>query len=210
MAKEKEQIRYGQFRAASANEESRTAEFVISNEAPDTYDTVFMADGWDLERYQKNPVVTFQHDDWSSDPDLVIGTSEVRKEGKELIAVVTFENGDDNPLAEKVFRKVKNGILRGASIRASVKEGHWGDFDKGENPELLYFTRQELMSWSIVTVQSNPDALARNSECMETIRSAFPKSTAEGEENTDGSIAEDKTLSRFEAQYMYNKNLIEK
>ena len=210
MPNEKEQIRYGQFRANSVNEEARTAEFVISSEAPDTYNTVFKSDGWDLERYSKNPVVTYQHNDWSSDPDQVIGTSEVRQEGDKLIAVVTFENAEDNPLAEKVFRKVKNGILRGASIRANVHEGHWGDFDEGDNPELLYFTRMDLMSWSIVTVQSNPDALARNAECMETIRSAFAK-TEPTTERTDGTEGdqEEKTLSRFEAQYMYNKNLNE-
>ena len=124
-----EQIRYGQFRADSVDMDARTAEFVISSEAEDTYETIFLSDGWELDRYRNNPVVTYQHNDWSPDPDMVIGTSEVRVEDKKLIAVLTFESKEDNELAEKILRKVKNGTLRGASIRAKVHEYRWGDFD---------------------------------------------------------------------------------
>ncbi len=212
----REQIRFGQFRADSVDVEKRTAVFVISSEAVDTYDTVFVPGGWGLERYQKNPIVTYQHNDWSGDPDQVLGTSEVRSENNELVAVVTFQNGEDNPLAEKVFRKVRDGILRGASIRADVKEYHWGDFDKGENPDVLYFTRMDLLAWSIVTVPSNPDAVARNTKNLEVIRTAVAKNTKAntGQRTPDngskGVYAKNKTLSRFEAQYILNKNLIEK
>ena len=197
----KQQIRFGQFRADSVNVEERTAEFVISSESEDTYETVFSSSGWELERYNKNPIVTYQHNDWSGDPDQVLGTSSVRSQDGLLIAVVKFEAAEDNPLAEKVFRKVKNGIIRGASIRANVKEYHWGNFDEGENPDVLYFTRQELVAWSIVTVPSNPDAIARNTEGLKAIRSAVAKETSvEAEE------VKDKTLSRFEAQLIINKN----
>lgn len=155
--------------------ENRQAEFVISSETPDTYGTVFKIDGWELERYALNPVVLYAHKSYSDDPDMVIGTSVVRVENGELIATVTFENAEDNPLAEKVFRKVQNGTLRMASIGADIHDWHWGDFDEGENPDLLYFDRQSLLEWSIVPIGSNPDALKRSAEYKSDFEQRFPK-----------------------------------
>jgi len=153
--------------------EKRQAEFVISTEAVDTYDTVFKIDGWELERYQRSPIVFYNHKSWSDDPDMIIGTSEVRVEGNQLIGLVTFEN--DNPIAEKVWRKVQNGTLNMASIGANPIEWRWGDFDKGENPDVIYFVRQELLEWSIVPVGSNPDALKRSVENLAEIRQTLQK-----------------------------------
>jgi len=202
----KPQTRGAEFRAESINEESRTAEFVISTEAVDTYDTVFMASGWDLARYQKNPVVTFQHRDNDPDPNMVIGTSEVFVDDENrLIGRVTFEGAEDNEVAEKVFRKVKNGILRGASIRASVHEGRWGEEKAGENPEVLYFTRSELMAWSIVTVQSNPDALSRNFEAVEDFKKELIPVVDAEEIRAD--VPGNKGMSSFDAQLLINQNL---
>lgn len=155
--------------------ENRQAEFVISTEAEDAHRTIFEIGGWNLERYNRNPVVLYVHDMHSSNPDVVVGTSEVRVEGNELIAVVTFESAENNPLAEKVFRKIQAGILRMASISADVHEARWGDFDKGENPDVIRFTNMDLLEWSIVPVGSNPDALKRNKESLEDIKQRFPK-----------------------------------
>lgn len=155
--------------------ENRQIEFVISTEAVDTYGTVFTLGGWRFERYNSNPVVVYAHNIYSPDPDVIIGTSVVRIEGNEVIGVVTFEPADINPLAEKVFRKVLAGTLRMASVGADVHEARWGVFEDGENPDVLYFTRQDLLEWSIVPVGSNPDALKRNTESLESIKSKYPK-----------------------------------
>lgn len=175
--------------------EKRQAEFVISTEAVDTYDTVFKIDGWDLERYNRSPIVFYNHKSWSDDPDMIIGTSEVRVEGKELIALVTFEN--DNPVADKVWRKVQAGTLNMASIGANPIEWRWGDFDKGENPDVIYFIRQELLEWSIVPVGSNPDALKRSVESLEEIRTSLKKSEKNEEKKASRSV--------FERQLKINK-----
>lgn len=152
---------------------NRQAEFVISSETEDTYGTVFKIDGWDLTRYEKNPIVIYHHDQFSSNPDVIIGTSEVRREGNQLIARVTFEAAETNPLAEKVFQKVKNGILRMASIGCSVQEYRYGDFDQDENPDVLYFTRMQLLEWSIVPIGSNPDALKRSQASIQEIKDSL-------------------------------------
>lgn len=175
--------------------EKRQAEFVISTEAVDTYDTVFKIDGWDLERYNRSPIVFYNHKSWSDDPDMIIGTSEVRIEGNQLIALLTLEEG--NPVAEKVWRKIQNGSLNMASIGANPIEWRWGDFDKGENPDVIYFIRQELLEWSIVPVGSNPDALKRSVENLEEIRTSLKK--------PENSVEKKVSRSVFERQLKINK-----
>lgn len=156
--------------------DNRQVEFVISTESVDTYGTVFRIDGWNLERYNQNPVVLYAHQSWSPDPDVIIGRGEVFIEDRKLIGRVTFEDAETNPLAEKVFRKVQAGTLRMASIGADVKEAHWGVEAYGEDPDVLYFDRQDLLEWSIVPIGSNPDALKRNIDAIEDLKKRFPKS----------------------------------
>jgi HK97 family phage prohead protease len=195
-------IREAVIRALSEeNIKNRQAEFVISTESVDTYDTVFKIDGWDLQRYANNPIVAYGHRTWSDNPDMIIGTSTVRVEGKELIGVVTFEEEEVNPMAEKVWRKVQAGTLRMASVGANPIEYRWGVAADGENPGVLYFTRTELYEWSIVPIGSNPDALKRSVDTIEEIRKSL--------EPTAPVVArEDKGLSLFEAQSLINNNLI--
>lgn len=195
-------IREAVIRALSEeNIKNRQAEFVISTESVDSYDTVFKIDGWDLERYANNPIVAYGHRTWSDNPDMIIGTSTVRVEGKLLIGVVTFEEEEVNPMAEKVWRKVQAGTLRMASVGANPLEYRWGVAADGENPGVLYFTRTELFEWSIVPIGSNPDALKRSAQTIEEIRKSL-ETKAPIEER------QDKGLSLFEAQSLINNNLI--
>jgi len=187
---------------AIGDEESRTVEFVISTPTVDRHGTVFVADGWNLDEYRKNPIVAYQHNTsggFFSDPnpDAIIGTSEVRLENGELIARATFETADVNPLAEKIFRKVMSGTLRAASVGAIAEAGHWGMEEAGEDPDIFYFTRQTLLEWSIVNIPSNPDAIKRNMD--DVIKTILPTTTKE-------STRTQRAISLFEAQLSINKN----
>lgn len=153
--------------------EKRQVEFVISSEAVDSYGTVFKMAGWDLKRYANNPIVAYQHRAGSDDPDDIIGTSTVRIEDGKLIGLVTFEPADINEKAEKVFRKIQAGTLKMASIGARPSEYRFGDESKGEDKDVLYFTRQELMEWSVVSIGSNPDAHKRNAQTVNEIRTSL-------------------------------------
>lgn len=203
---DKTQSRSAMFRADSINEDERSVEFVLSSDAVDTYRTVFKPEGWNLERYRSNPVVFYVHNDWTPDPDLLVGVSEVRMEDGLLIGKVFLEDadpeGDDNKLAEKVFRKIKKGTLRGASIRADIHEARMGNKSEGEDPDILYFTRMDLLEWSIVPLPSNPDALKRNAQNIESIKEELKPTepTSDPEEK--------RTMSRFEAQLLLNENYI--
>lgn len=200
------QTRDAQLRADSVQEEDRTAVFVITSEDVDTYGTVFRASGWDFESYKRNPVVAYNHNALDGDPDQIIGTTEeIWQEGTLTYARVRFEDAETNPLAEKVFRKVKNGTLRMASINAYIDEASFGRSDQGEDPDVLYFTKQRLSEWSVVSLGSNPSALKRNEEALQEIRSAYVKK----EDNASAEANKEKrasTFDVFEAQYMFNQN----
>ena len=179
----------------------RFAEFVISSEAVDTYGTVFKREGWQLDRYIKNPVVAYNHRTHSDNPDMIIGTSQISFEDDKMIGRVEFDL--TNPTAVKIADKVENGVLRMASIGAIPKKGDWGDPDKGEDRNVLYFREQELIEWSIVPVGSNPDAHKRNSEGLE----AFKQTLAAREiEVTEPEQIKKSGKSVLEAQIIINKN----
>jgi HK97 family phage prohead protease len=153
--------------------ENREAEFVISSESVDSYDTIFLADGADFTRYNQNPIVAYGHRTRSDDPDMILGTSVVRQEKGLTIGKVRFEDEETNPTAEKVFKKIQAGTLRMASIGANILEWRFGNAEKGENPGVIYFTRWELLEWSIVPIGSNKDALVRNQQTIEEMRTAL-------------------------------------
>jgi len=181
------------------NKQNREAEFVISTESVDSHETVFKVSGWDLKRYEANPIVCYQHRSGSDDPDMILGTSAVRIEDNKLIGIVRFEAADVNPLAEKVWKKIQAGTLRMASISANIKKGHWGDEKLGEDANVIYFDDQELREWSIVALGSNPDAIKRSHDAMEEIRAKLEKETT---------VKEPETIKRTvrEAQLSINQN----
>ena len=188
---------------------NREAEFVISTEAKDTYNTIFKIDGWDLTRYQQNPVVLYAHRSYSDDPDMVIGTSEVRVdlESKQLIAKVRFETEDVNKTADKIFKKVMAGTLRMASVGAIPLEWRMGDESKGEDKNVLYFTKSQLYEWSIVPVGSNPDAVKRSVRSIEEIRQAELAKSIDVN-NPDDVSGENKGLTVRKARLIVNQNLL--
>jgi len=143
------------------DKESRKVEFVISTETKDAHGTVIPIDAWNLDRFNKNGVVHYQHNYSSSDPDNVIGKGRAWIENKQLIGEVEFEPKEINPLAEKVFRKVEFGTLSATSVGFLSEKAHWGDEKVQEDPNTLYFDEVELFEFSIVNVPSNPDAVKR-------------------------------------------------
>lgn len=185
---------------------NREAEFVISTEAVDTYGTIFKSSGWDLTRYDKNPIVAYGHRTWDAEPDNIIGTSEVRIEDGKLIGKVRFEDAETNPKADKIWRKVQAGTLRMASVGANVMEWRWGDESMGEDKTLIYFIRTELLEWSIVPIGSNPDAHVREAKTIEEIRTALAAKNTPEEVTEEVTTEETRKLSVREAQLIINQN----
>tara|TARA_R110000772_G_scaffold67579_2_gene150023 strand:+ start:858 stop:1451 length:594 start_codon:yes stop_codon:yes gene_type:complete len=153
--------------------DKRTAEFVISTESIDRHGTVFELSGWDLTDYQRNPIVCYNHNANGDNPDTIIGTSEVFIEENSLIGRVTLEPEGENEIADKVWRKLNNGTLKMASVGAIPHDARWGNTERGEDSGTLYFTRQELLEWSIVSAGSNRDAHKRNTEDTDKLKEQF-------------------------------------
>jgi hypothetical protein len=149
------------------------AQFVISTESVDRHGTVFKLSGWELENYNRNPIVGYNHVVSGDNPDTIIGTSRVFQDGEALIGEVTFEREGNNPIADKVFNKMQDGILKMASVGAIPHEYRYGNMEKGEDSGTIYFTRQELIEWSIVSAGSNKDAFKRSAEQIDEIKKAL-------------------------------------
>lgn len=157
----------------AAAEESRTVEFIISSSDKDRHGTVLNMKGWNLDNFNANPIVGYQHNVYggnmcnAANPDDVLGPGRAFLEGDKLIGAVTFETKDINPLAEKIFRKVMNGTLRATSVGfLETGEGKYGDGDeqRGGKSETYYFAGQELLEFSIVNIPSNAKAVGRSIE----------------------------------------------
>lgn len=157
-------------------QETRTVEFIISTSAKDRHKTIVNMDGWQLDNFNRNPVVGYQHnvygDNWCTppNPDDVLGIGKAWTEEmdgrKVLMGSVQFETADINPLAEKVFRKVLNGTLRATSVGfMEIGKGEWKKVvdEKGvEVDRTYYFKGQELLEFSIVNIPANAEAVKRS------------------------------------------------
>ena len=116
--------------------------FVASTEAMGRDGMTIKADAWQLDNYRKNPVVLWAHD-YSQPP---IGRADVTQEEGQLIAAVTFDQGDD--LAKNIERKYRTGFLHSVSVGWETQEN-----------EGATVTKAELLDVSAVPVPGDPDAL---------------------------------------------------
>lgn len=146
-------------------ESTRTIPFVFSDETRDTYGTVLSADKWDLKRFNKLGVAFYNHSGRGGDPDQTIGTARAWVEGKKLVGEIKFEEKDLNPLADKVFRKVLAGTLRGVSVGfMPLERGSFGEGEEavGGKNETYYYGRCELLEISVTPMPANKNALVRS------------------------------------------------
>ena len=154
-----------QFAEVRASGEDRQVKFIFSTDAKDRHGTRINPDGWRLENFNKNGIASFQHRAYGDpDPDMIIGKAQAWKSGGNLVGTIDFETEDVNPLADKLYRKVKAGTLNAVSVGFIEHDGHWGSDSErgaeGEEADTYYFDDIELMEISLVTVPSNPEALA--------------------------------------------------
>jgi len=139
--------------------ESRTADFVASTDAVDSWGEI-VEQKWILDRFMQNPVILYGH----ASRDLPIGIAtrcEVVKQAdgrQALECTVRFATAEMNPLAEQVWQMVQAKILRAVSVgfnprtmRREVRNGE----------ELMVLSDNELHEISVVAIPANPEALAK-------------------------------------------------
>lgn len=173
----------------SKDEESRTVEFVISTPDKDRHGTVLNQANWDLENFNANPIVGYQHDVYgdsffgTDNPDTIIGKAEVYVEEKragerQLIGKVTFEGTEStgNELAEKVFKKIQFGSLSATSVGFKPLRNEKGSIGE-EIDGVFHYYGQELLEFSVVKIPSNPKAIKRTAEFFESFEEEQSENT---------------------------------
>lgn len=160
----------------NTNSDERFSEFIISTNAEDRHGTILGVDRWELDNYNANGIVGYNHEVYggdlfsASDPDSIIGKGSAyveKKRGKEAVLVgrVDYEPADMNPKAEKIFRKVTFGTLKSSSV-GFLPLG----LSDERKPGIPTYKSQELLEWSIVNIPSNPEALKRMLDEVESKR----------------------------------------
>ena len=145
-----------ELKAAEGDGAERSFDVIASTETVDSYGDIVKAN-WRLERYAANPIVLFGHN--TRDPSCVIGTaSDVQVEGGALKARITLVGEEVNPEAERVFKLMKAGALRGISVGFLPHSYGWA---KVSDQEVFVLDDNELFEISVVSVPANPDALAQ-------------------------------------------------
>lgn len=136
--------------------------FIISTGDRDAHGSRLNMDGWILDRYELNPIVLWMEDNpfLPDDPDTAIGYSRIWFENRKLMA--EWIPDPTSKIATKLARKLKGGTSLGASVNfiphGPVRYGT-GDEAKGGKNETLYYSRQELLSWKLCYIPSNPECI---------------------------------------------------
>lgn len=178
------------------DEETRTVTFVASDGSRDSAHTVLNQDGWKLDRFNKNPVIGYNHRVYSAwdtkDADFVIGKGYAYVEDKKLMVDITFEPKEINELAEKVFQKILFGSLNAVSVGfVPVGKGAWGKGEEGpgESKETYYYAGQELLEISVVNIPANSNATRKGEDPeeaeLEELRKEGAPETKETTEEVD-------------------------
>ena len=176
------------------DEDTRTITFVASDGSRDSAHTVLNQDGWKLDRFNKNPVIGYNHDiygGWSgNDVDKVIGKGNAYVEDKKLMVDITFEPKEINELAEKVYQKILFGSLNAVSVGfLPVGKGAWGKGEEGpgEKNETYYYAGQELLEISVVNIPANSNATRKGEDPDEEELKALREEAAQADpENPEG------------------------
>lgn len=151
------------------DEEKRSATFVAATErsVPMSYGRgeVLRMNGARLARYRKNPVVLDSHDRASLDS--VIGRADVKVQGRELHATITYAKTERG---ERAWSLVRDGFVRAVSVGYLVNERRVrrlreGEID-GEGESAVtgpadVCNEWEMMELSNVPVPADQDAVRR-------------------------------------------------
>lgn len=181
-----------------AGGDSRKVTFVASDSTRDSAGTVLNQAGWDLERFNSNGVIGYQHkvyDAWddTANPDNVIGKGHAYVEDGRLMVDVEFEPKSINELAEKVYQKILFGSLKAVSVGfLPTGEGSWGEGREaidGDQPT-YYYAGQELLEVSVVNIPANPKALKKGFDTSDEEMKAL-RAEAEAEQNAQPEPAAD-------------------
>jgi len=139
----------GEIRGIDEKEQTLTA--FVSTSARDRMDEVVSAEGGDLKKFKKNPVVLFAHD-YNQPP--IAKALWIKREGDGILSKMKFASTE---FAQEIFNLYKDGFMKAFSIGFVPKEYKFG---KGKEDPSVTYLKWELLEYSAVPVPANPEALA--------------------------------------------------
>lgn len=129
-------------------------EFILSDETPDRYGDIIIADGWKLTNFKKNPIALFGHQ-----TNFPIGTwKTLRVEGKALKGFLELAPEGTSVRIDELRRLVKAGILKAVSV--GFKPLKYEPMDPEDPWKGVKYLENELVETSLVSIPANPNALA--------------------------------------------------
>lgn len=132
-------------------DETRTIEFVISTPIVDRMRDTIDVMGWNLENYQKNPVVLWAHD--YRQPPIARSLTTWIENGK-LKSKCEFTSQEKNPFGYMIYQLYKDGFMNATSVGFYPAE-----YVINEERQGIDYKSQELLEYSCVPVPANPEAL---------------------------------------------------
>jgi HK97 family phage prohead protease len=126
-----------------------------SDDTLDRYGEVIVAAGWELDHYQKNPVIQNAHQ--YGDIIFTIGKAlKTEVQSNELVQRWQFAV-EVNPMARIAYGLYKGGFLHTSSVGFIPKKWENGNKETAYSRKYL---KQELLEVSAVGIPANPNALA--------------------------------------------------
>lgn len=137
------------------DEVARTADFIASTDAVDTYGEIVDQGSWELDIYKTNPVVLFAH----KSRELPIGKCvDVAVRNGRLECRIQFATEEMNPEAEKVWKLLKGQFLRAVSVGFLPRDVKW---EKRDGRDVFVLYGNSLREISVTPVPANHEALAK-------------------------------------------------
>lgn len=158
---------------SSEFKKERFITFIASDETVDSYGDILRVDGADLSRYKSGAAAFItSHDirDVSGSSGVIVNAKKAKNvpgspDGKAVLVTVYFPTAEEDPDADRIFKKYKAGTLRAVSVgftpiemyqpsseaeRKAMGLGKWG----------IEFRKWMPYELSAVTVGANPNALS--------------------------------------------------
>jgi HK97 family phage prohead protease len=187
------------------NDRDRSFTHAISDESVDAHGSIIRVDGWELRRFERNPIVLFAH----KSNDLPIAKCEkIWKDGSRLMARSRFAGlSQSHPYAETAYALTRDGFIRAWSVGFMPKERKprtdISDREKEQLSDPYVYTKQELMEYSLVPIPSNPEALlgVRGMDRNSQFKSWYQRSAQAYRQKT-GSSGNEETIRQYLAARM--------
>ena len=140
----------------TAEAEPSKVSLVASTATPDRYGDIIDQKGWQLDAYNKNPIVLLNHDS----SQLPIGRGQVQVKNDQLVIDVEFDM--DDPRAAEVARKTQKGFMNAVSVGFQPLQSTLRAELSKDSPYYgksgQFFKSAELLEVSIVTIPANGEA----------------------------------------------------